>query len=143
MAIKLSETYLKLYAAKKTPYADISEVDMIQHHSILALSSKIKLVNLQEQHTVAVNSRIIVKDMAGIKQAVLGGAGVGVLPDFFCSDSTSRQNLKQVCPDWNAGKVTIYALYPRTSTLTAKNRIFIDFLKNNFNQIPKKIPPFK
>lgn len=73
--------------------------------------------------------------MTGIKHAILGKVGVGVIPEYICSDEYSKKMLVNLFPEWIAGKGVFYAIYPQKSALTPKVRAFVEFLKKQFTLI--------
>ena len=132
VAVKLASTYLRLYANKRSRFAKIRDLETLNEVPILSMGREIKLVKDGQSKVVYPKSQIVVKDMAGIKHATIGMAGVGVIPEFICHDEISRNILTNVFPGWSAGKGIFYAMYPKQVALTSKSRLFIEFLKEQF-----------
>lgn len=57
---------------------------------------------------------------------LIGGAGIGRLPDFYAADALAAGTLVRVLPDWASDEVEAHALYPSHRSLSAKVRVFID-----------------
>ncbi len=74
-----------------------------------------------ELHAVAV-----VPEPAVMRPMLLGGAGVGWLPDFHAIDAIEEGSLIRLLPGWSSGQVEAHALYPSHRSLSAKVRVFID-----------------
>jgi len=62
------------------------------------------------------------------KTMLLGGAGIGWLPDFDTRDALAAGTLVRILPDHQSDGVDIHALYPSHRSLSAKVRVFIDAL---------------
>ena len=132
IAVKLGEALLKLYAHRNSPFASIDDMKELQRAPILSMGRDVRINHLGEGCTLHHSSQITVNDMTGIKHATLGMAGIGVLPDFMCSDVYSKSALVNILPEANAGKGFFYGMYPQKSSLSPKNRRFIEFLKEHF-----------
>ena len=67
-------------------------------------------------------------------EAGLAAAGLGVtrLPAFACARALSAGRLEPVLEAYEKPEMGIYALYPHRRHLTAKVRVFIDFLVERF-----------
>lgn len=137
IAVKLGETILGLYAHKDSPYAGIKTVDQLHHQPLISMGDKVKLTKDGETRTFPAQSQIIVKDMTGIKNAALGQAGIGVIPNFIGSDEHSQKALTQILPAWSAGRGFFYGLYPQKDSLTPKSRVFLEYLRKNFKIGPE------
>ena len=57
---------------------------------------------------------------------LLGGAGIGMLPDFHAGEALASGTLMRVLPEWESDSVDVHALYPSHRSLSAKVRVFID-----------------
>ncbi|MEZ4742956.1 MAG: LysR family transcriptional regulator [Bdellovibrionota bacterium] len=135
VAVKLGETSFHFFAPKKSQYTEISNLKELEKQPILSYSgNEIKITNGSISQLLKVESKVLVNDMAGIKQAVIGGAGIGILPEFICSDRQSRKDLIKIFPEWSAGQASFYAILAGKTSLTCKNRAFLEFLKSHFHQ---------
>lgn len=70
----------------------------------------------------------VVPEPAVTKIVLLGGAGIGWLPDFDARDALAAGTLVRVLPDHGSEGVDVHALYPSYRCLSAKVRVFIDAL---------------
>lgn len=133
VAVKLGETKMHLYAHKKSTYVKYKEISQVESAPVLTFASgSIKITSGTRSLVLNATTKIIVKDMAGIRQATIGKAGVGILPDFICSDEQSRHVLTKIFPEWEAGSASFYALLPSRTSLTPKNQAFLDFIRSRF-----------
>jgi DNA-binding transcriptional LysR family regulator len=60
------------------------------------------------------------------------GAGVAFEPDFIVSDELRAGRLVALLPDYAAAPAPIYAVYPTRKHLSAKVRLFVDYLAERF-----------
>jgi DNA-binding transcriptional LysR family regulator len=59
---------------------------------------------------------------------LVGGAGIGRLPDFIARDAVARGELVRLFPETEGDSFSIHALYTSHRSLSAKVRVFIDAL---------------
>jgi DNA-binding transcriptional LysR family regulator len=59
---------------------------------------------------------------------LLGGAGIGRLPEYHARDAIANGTLVRLLPDHAGERVEVHALYPRQRSLSAKVRAFVDAL---------------
>ena len=72
--------------------------------------------------------RHVVSEPAAAKAVLVGGCGIGRLPDYLAADALARGTLVRVLPEWEGDSVDAHALYPSHRSLSAKVRVFIDAL---------------
>ncbi len=70
----------------------------------------------------------------GTMLVALAEAGMGVTlePDFVVADKLTRGSLVALLPGYEPGSAGIYAVYPSRRHLSAKVRVFVDFLVGHF-----------
>ena len=77
---------------------------------------------------VLLQAGIAVDEPDAMLEMLVGGAGIGLLPDFIASASVSRDQLIRLMPDCDFGSLPVHALYPSHRSLMPKVRAFIDAL---------------
>lgn len=70
----------------------------------------------------------VVPEPAVAKTMLMGGAGIGWLPDFHAADAIADGTLVRVLPHLEGDTVDAHALYASHRSLSAKVRVFIDAL---------------
>ena len=60
--------------------------------------------------------------------AALSGQGLVMQPDFLVSEEITRGELVAVMPEYCAGKLGVFAVYPSRRHIAPKTRVLIDFL---------------
>jgi len=67
-----------------------------------------------------------------LREALLEGAGIGLLPTFLVADDIAAGSLRVVLPEWTPESRTVYAVFPQPRHPSSKVREFVDFLANSF-----------
>jgi DNA-binding transcriptional LysR family regulator len=81
-----------------------------------------------EQVTVRVNGRLSTDNGDIEVEAALAGLGVSLIPDFLVDEYLADGRLTCILPDWSGRHAPIYAVYPHNRHMSAKVRVFVDFL---------------
>jgi len=72
--------------------------------------------------------RLIADDLLTLKLAVLGGTGMGSLPDYMCEEELRDGRLVQLLPAWTRPVGVVHAVFPSRRGLSPAVRSFLDFL---------------
>ncbi|HEX3851361.1 MAG TPA: LysR family transcriptional regulator [Polyangiaceae bacterium] len=86
--------------------------------------------------SIAIQGRYSVNSVQLALSAALRGAGVAVLPAFFCAEAVRAGRLTQVLDDWSVGRSEIHIVYPGSRHLSARVRLFVDALVERFTALP-------
>jgi DNA-binding transcriptional LysR family regulator len=70
----------------------------------------------------------VVSDSAALTPMLIGGAGIGRLPDFIARDAVAKGGLVRLFPEAEGDVFEVHALYTSHRSLSAKVRVFIDCL---------------
>ena len=70
----------------------------------------------------------VVSDSAALSPMLMGGAGIGRLPDFIARDAVARGDLVRLFPGTVGDVFAVHALYASHRSLSTKVRVFIDAL---------------
>lgn len=89
-----------------------------------------------DRQTARVQSRLIANNGEVVRQAMIDGLGISVLPAFYIADDLAKGRLKAVMPEWSQEPIAIQAVYPPTRRPSAKVRAFIDFLVDALSDCP-------
>jgi len=98
-------------------------VTLFEHRSIWRFRTPCGVV--QE---LAAEPALVVPEHAIARRVLLGGAGIGLLPEYHARDAIADGTLVRVLPDHEGEHVEVHALYPRQRSLSAKVRAFVDAL---------------
>jgi DNA-binding transcriptional LysR family regulator len=82
-------------------------------------------------------SRLVLDDGLSQKIATLAGAGISVNSLWSVHRELAEGKLVRVLPDcWVDDQSALWLVYPKSNVLTAKVRIFIDFLMDRIGNAP-------
>ena len=82
----------------------------------------------QLAHTVTHQPRLVADDLLTLKMAILGGTGVGLVPDYMCRDELVSGRLVAILPGWAPAPAILHAVYPSRRGLAPATRRFLDFM---------------
>jgi DNA-binding transcriptional LysR family regulator len=85
---------------------------------------------------VPVRGNLRLNDDEALSQAVLGGLGISVLPTFIVGRDLQSGALRAVLSEYVPSERNVHALYLPNRHLSAKVRVFIDFLLERFGPAP-------
>ena len=120
-----SPAYLAEHGTPRTVH-DLSAHQVIAHVDRRSMwRFKTKSGALQD---VEILPGTVVPEPAIVKTMLIGGAGIGQLPEFHAVDAIANGTLVRVLPDLEPESVDAHALYTSHRSLSAKVRVFIDAL---------------
>lgn len=93
------------------------------------------------EEAVRVSGRFLADNGDVMVEAAVAGLGVVYVPDFLAAGPLRRGELVPLLPAWLHERTALWALYPHTRHLSAKVRLFIDFLAERFADVPWRVGP--
>lgn len=136
VAVKLTSTAFKFFATTNSPEANIKTITELQKYPVVTYGGKdAKVSDGKKETIVKSNARIKVFDMLSAKQAVVGGLGVGFLPEFICAMDLESKSMVSILPKWKGQEASFHAVYPTRRLLPPKTRVFIEFLREFFESL--------
>ena len=66
--------------------------------------------------------------MSAVRDAIIAGAGVGMLPVVMARPEIAAGRLVRLLPDWATPRKAMFFVYPSAQSVTARLRVLIDFL---------------
>ncbi len=128
----------KRYACASPAYIDrqgepAKPSDLASHACVVFLAqgseARWHFANSDGEHSVTVTGRLRVNSTEAATQAVRDGVGIGVLPDYAIHGLLASGEVRRVLTGYDIkGDHHIYAIYPHRHQLSAKVRVFIDYL---------------
>lgn len=82
----------------------------------------------QDEQIVRVQPSIFLNATLAVKQAVLEGIGISILPDYAVADEFSNNTLIHVLPRWSLPSGDIHATFPTARFRPIKVKAFVDIL---------------
>ncbi|HYZ65002.1 MAG TPA: LysR family transcriptional regulator [Acetobacteraceae bacterium] len=86
--------------------------------------------------TVPVSGRFATDNVEAIRHAIIGGLGLGWVPELSVRDELQSGRLREVLPAWRDPPIPVHVVYPSRRNLAARTRVVIDFLVEEFRQEP-------
>lgn len=121
---------------------DVARLDAIAHPEELGALDFIANMSLadplqwvfenQAKQSVSVKlaNTLAIDSAPAILEAVKGGAGVAVLPDFLVRKDLRDGKLIQILPQWTLPEGGIFAVYPASKFRPVKVTAFVDMLRD-------------
>jgi DNA-binding transcriptional LysR family regulator len=75
-----------------------------------------------------------------LREALLAGLGIAVSPDWLAHDGLLEGTIEAILTEFAPTPMEINAVFPSNRMLSAKVRAFVDFLQQEFRQIPALNP---
>ncbi len=118
----------------------INPHDLKQHRCIIDSNYRHGgLWSLQKQgqkYDIDVKACIKVNSARAVRELILAGSGVAICPLFAVSDDIRDGQLNRVLESFETIQLGLYAVYSQRRHLSAKVRVFIDFMVERFASTP-------
>ena len=90
-----------------------------------------------EMGAITINSALRANNAFMLMEALRRGVAMGSFPSFIIGDAVKRGEVVQVLKDYSVEpERSIYALFPHNLHMSAKVRLFIDFISQRFGGTP-------
>ncbi|MFC1507896.1 LysR substrate-binding domain-containing protein [Pseudomonadota bacterium] len=132
MATLASPAYLKRHGAPEHPK------NLINHRCITGSIKKWHFQqknNSSQNYNVQVNGQMECKNGRVLLKAALMGNGIIRVPLIYCQQKVQRGELQHVFNEWTIPNVEFSAIYHRDRYQPKRLRVFINFMKDYFEQI--------
>ena len=104
------------------------------HYGHLAQDYVWTLSGPQGPHQVRVRGPLCCNNGETLREAALAGLGIVMLPTFIVGQDLQSGQLQQVLPVFAPPPLDIYALYPVNRYLSAKVKLWVEFLQQHLQQ---------
>jgi len=114
-------------------------VEQLMQHQLLImnpLNNDLKLALVSSEggdYCINCKPRLLVDDFAVLKQSILDGLGIAVLPEYIAQEDVASGKLVKILPDWGMENVDVFALYPRNRAKIPKVKSFLEFVTKLYN----------
>ena len=126
--------YLRRRGAPQTP-EELSEHDCLSY-SYVSVPDEWHLTGADGEHVVKVSGPIITSHRHVLRAAAVRGLGIAYGPIDFFRDDVEAGRLVRVLAEHRLPEATIYAVYPASRQLSAKVKVFNDFMADYFAASP-------
>ena len=108
--------------------ADLQQLDTVNMSSTDGRAAW-QLIDPQGRtHSHTHHPRYVADDLFTLKLAILAGTGIGMLPDYMCSDEMREGLLVPALPGWAPQPGIFHAVFPSRRGLLPAVRRFLDFM---------------
>jgi DNA-binding transcriptional LysR family regulator len=101
-------------------------------YSYIAEPDEWHLIGSDGERVVKVSGPIVTSHRQVLNTAAVRGLGIAYGPVVFFRADIDAGRLQQVLPDYQLPEATIYAVYPASQRLSAKVKVFNDFMARHF-----------
>ena len=130
-----SRDYLERRGEPAEP-ADLAAHDCIIY-TRLATGNEWHFASSDGEIVVPVQGRYLADNSEGVREGVLGGLGVGVIPVWlFKGDEIARGEVRIILKEFEPTSLPIHAVYPSRRLVPTKVRAIIEFLASEFGRDP-------
>lgn len=128
-----SPSFIKAHSLHEP--TDLSSVRCL-HYGLQQTGQRWHLEGPDGETAVRVNCVMWSNNGEILKAAALQDQGVVMLPTFIVGEALQDGRLQRILPGYAMPPVDIFLMYPRHRHLTRKVRVFVDFLKQQFEHSP-------
>jgi len=125
-----SPKYLRKHGEPKTP------LELARHecvvYSLGQRPGEWTFVGPNGKERVRVNGRYVVNNSLAIRDALVAGAGLTLLPSFYVERELREKTLRAVLTEYETPPIHIYGVYQRSPHVPFKVRAVLDFLGERF-----------
>ena len=149
IAKKLGTVARKLFAspAYLAKEGKPEQAAQLTEHQLLIMNPFSKTINSDlkfnllskqgESFSLDCRPRLLVDDFVMLKQAIVDGLGIAVLPDYMSRQEVASGTLVNILPDWSMSDLDVYALYPKHRAKIPKVKVFLDFISELYGDALK------
>lgn len=124
-AICGTPAYFRRHGTPRTP------ADLEGHNCIVYRKPEWELKRDDRLVRIRVRSTLQIDNSIAIRDAVLAGTGIALMPRFYVESLLRTKRLRSVLADFEPPPAQIHALYSRQRQSSAKLRSFIEFLREH------------
>jgi DNA-binding transcriptional LysR family regulator len=129
MGLYASPIYLALRPVPQHPD------ELLRHTAVRMVSASgapvpWRLARGKENWEGVMPGRLNVNAPSTIQQLLLGGAGIGLLPELTAADEVGKQRLVRILPEWQLPVVPVWAVMPMRRYLPLKTSAFLTHIES-------------
>ncbi len=132
-----SPGYIEQHGRPESP-ADLAQYDCIIFTQLPTPYHWAFTRNKREER-VQVKGRLKTNNASAVRNAMLGGVGIGAVSSFLIGEDIKTGRLEHLLPDYECGTAGIYAVYQHRHYQQAKVRLFIDFIARQIKNRIKEL----
>jgi DNA-binding transcriptional LysR family regulator len=125
-AVCCTPSYVERFGAPRTPN------DLLRHNCVqFTLSDRVdewEFGSGEQFVRVPIAGRYRVTSSLAVRDALLAGFGLSLVPRIYVAEQIRRGELTTVLDDWPSTETSVYALYPSKKHMSAKVKAFLEFV---------------
>lgn len=129
-----SAQYLERHGAPQAP-ADLARHDCVVY-TRLATGNRWHFAGPNGAITVDVRGRFRADNSEAVREAVINGAGIAIIPVWMFGDEVRSGRVRIILEAFEPKPLPIHAVYSSRRQLSAKVRAMIEFLASEFDRSP-------
>lgn len=90
----------------------------------------------KDNESVEARGRLAISNGDAVREAAIAGAGIVMLPTFIAHQAIARGELEMILTPFLRSPIGMYVVHPSSRNVSAKVRLFIDFLVSRFGEAP-------
>ena len=106
------------------------------HYGTLSKSNSWRLIGPDGEKTYSINAVLCANNAQPLKDAVIGGLGLAILPKFVIAKELAAGDVIPVLPSYQSIPIYLTLLYPPNRHHSTKLKILIQFLYERFGDRP-------
>ena len=126
--------YLRKHGTPRVP-ADLARFNCIDY-TLSRTRGHWSFAGVDGPVQVPVKGNLEASNSLAIRDAVLGGVGISLLPLFYVQPWLRRKQLRELLPAHSQPNLFVTAVYSRQRHLSAKLRAVVEFLRERFARAP-------
>jgi len=141
VAKRLGKISRKIFASPEylKRCGEVHSVKQLEQHDFLLMrnvqkSTGLLIVSGKKECELQLVPKMLIDDFSILKQMVVDGVGLAIIPDYMCQQELARGELVEVLPAWGMPEVDVFALYPKHRLNIPKVKVFVDFIQTVFKQ---------
>jgi len=125
-----SPDYLRTHGVPRKP-SDLSQHDCLRHVG-MTRDSVWRFRDRNEELKIAVRGRISSNSTVFLRECVLHGEGIALMPSYSVETDIKAKRLKPLLAKYPTTSLPLYVVHPSHRHLTTKIRLCVDFLADWF-----------
>lgn len=113
-------------------------LEALRHHQCLGPGRQFPLTGPAGVVTLELDGWLMANEFGVVQQAVLAGAGIGLIESTRLAGDLAAGRLCRVLPEYGVEGGGLYAVYPSSHHLSPKVRVFVDFLQQQIQLLASR-----
>jgi LysR family transcriptional regulator, regulator for bpeEF and oprC len=127
-----ADSYIQKHGFPQTP-PDLEKYQII-HFTGFNKQRHWNFIKDGKHESIELKGRLGIDNLDALREAVLCGVGITTGPEWMFKDDMDKRAVIPLLPDYEMGKVALYAAYPSRRFVPQKVRVFIDYLRSEYRK---------